>query len=297
VFSASSEEGDTVRFMVLRTSTVSEGITAICVWSFPLIIAATFAWLISDIIFYGIGQISWEFLTAAPRQSGRAGGIAPILISTALIAAICMFVVTPVGLGTAILLAEYVTAQNRPARWVRLSLAVLAGIPSIVFGLFGNAFFCNTLKLGFSLLSGGLTLACMVLPIFVLAAEESLRGVPESYRRAAAALGMTKARVIVRVVLPLALPGLIGGFLLGIGRAMAETAALIFTSGYVDRLPSSLLDSGRALSVHIYDLSMNIPGGDSRAYASALVLVGLLAVLSGSLTFFATWSSGQRGIG
>jgi phosphate transport system permease protein len=282
--------------MVSSTRTVSEGMAAICVWSFPLIIVATFAWLISDILFHGIGQISWEFLTTAPRQSGRAGGIAPILVSTALIAAICMFVVTPVGLGTAILLAEYVTAQSRAAQWVRLSLAVLAGVPSIVFGLFGNAFFCNTLKMGFSLVSGGLTLACMVLPIFVLAAEESLRGVPESYRRAAAALGMTKARVIVRVVLPLALPGLIGGFLLGIGRAMAETAALIFTSGYVDRLPNSLLDSGRALSVHIYDLSMNIPGADSRAYASALVIVGLLAVLSGSLTFFAAWSSSQRGI-
>uniref|UniRef100_UPI00321F9542 ABC transporter permease subunit n=1 Tax=Methylocaldum sp. TaxID=1969727 RepID=UPI00321F9542 len=130
-------------------------------------------------------------------------------------------------------------------------------------------------------------LACMVLPILIRTAEASLRAVPDDWRLGSAALGLSRTAALRHILLPAASSGLVAGLLLGIGRAMAETAALIFTSGYVDRMPSSLLDSGRALSVHIYDLSMNVAGGDGSAYASALVLIGLLILINGTALYLA----------
>jgi len=163
---------------------------------------------------------------------------------------------------------------------VQRSLDILAGVPSIVFGLFGNAFFALWLGLGFSILAGGLTLACMVLPILIRSVEAGLRSVPDDYRRAAAALALPRTAALRQVLLPMAAPGILVGLILGIGRALAETAALLFTSGYVSQAPGSLLDSGRALSVHIFDLAMNVPGGADRAYASALTLIALLLAIN-----------------
>ena len=200
----------------------------------------------------------------------------------------------PLGLATAILLSEFTRQGSRIGHWIGLSLDVLAGVPSIVFGLFGNAFFCVWLGLGFSILSGGLTLACMVLPILIRTAESGLRAVPDEWRLGAASLGISKASALVHVIIPAAAPGLVAGLMLGIGRAMAETAALIFTSGYVDRMPDSLLDSGRAISVHIYDLSMNVAGGDRSAYASALVLIGLLILINGAALLLADMTLRKR---
>lgn len=153
-------------------------------------------------------------------------------------------------------------------------------MPSIVFGLFGNAFFSVFLGLGFSILSGGLTLACMILPIFIRTSEVGLAAVSNDWRHGAAALGMSRASALRHILLPAAAPAIAAGLMLGIGRATAETAALVFTSGYVDRMPESLTDSGRALAVHIYDLSMNVSGGDGAAYASAIVLIVLIVVIN-----------------
>ena len=164
---------------------------------------------------------------------------------------------------------------------MRASLDVLAGMPSIVFGLFGNALFCKILGLGFSILSGGLTLACMVLPLLIRATEEGLRvGAARVPPRRGRARPLATWTTLTHILLPGRVPGLMVGIVLGIGRALAETAALIFTSGYVDRMPESLFDSGRALSVHIYDLAMNVPGGERNAYAAALVLIVLLLVIN-----------------
>lgn len=250
------------------------------VWLAALAVTAVLTWIVADLVRHGLGQISWSFLVEAPRSAGRAGGIGPILVSTGLILGVCLAVSVPLGVATAALLAEFST-KGAFGGLVRRSLDILAGVPSIVFGLFGNAFFCVYLGLGFSILSGGLTLACMVLPILIRTVEEGLRAVGDEQRRAAAALGLTKARTLFQVLLPQASPALAAGLVLGIGRALAETAALLFTSGYVDRMPSSLHDSGRALSIHIYDLSMNVAGGESNAYASALVLVVLLLAING----------------
>lgn len=245
------------------------------------VIIGGYGWMLLDLLIKGIGHLSWQFLFSAPENAGRAGGIAPILVSTLLIVGVAMAVAVPLGLATAVWLSEFTRTNKRRARLVHISLDVLAGVPSIIFGLFGNAFFCVYLELGFSILSGGLTLACMVLPIFVRAAEAGLSSVPAEWRNGGAALGLSKTATLWHVLLPAATPSISGGLMLGIGRATAETAALIFTSGYVDRMPESLSDSGRSLAVHIYDLSMNITGGDAAAYASVLVLISLLLVING----------------
>ncbi len=257
---------------------VRDRLAAACVWLAALAVTAAFLWILGDLVRHGAGQLSWSFLVDAPSSAGRAGGIGPILVSTAWILAVCLAVSLPLGFGTAVLLAEVASPGGAFGRLVRRSLDVLAGVPSIVFGLFGNAFFCIYLGLGFSILSGGLTLACMVLPILIRSTEEGLRAVPQEYRLGGAALGLRRSRILFYLLLPAATPGLVAGVVLGFGRAIAETAALIFTSGYVDRMPGSLHDSGRALSIHIYDLGVNIPGGEPNAYATALVLVAILLV-------------------
>ena len=271
--------------MPTTPSSAPDRMATLATWGTALMITGLFVWLLGGIVYHGSTELSWNFLVNEPVNAGREGGIGPILISTGLILLVCMAVSLPLGLGTAVLLAEWTTNQNFIGRIIRRSLDILAGVPSVVFGLFGNAFFCVMLGMGFSILSGGLTLACMVLPILIRSTEEGLRSVPRDYRLSAAALGLSRTTTLRHLLVPAAIPGLLVGFILGLGRAVAETAALIFTSGYVDRIPESLWDSGRALSIHIYDLSMNVPGGDSKAYASALILI-IILIMTNSVS---TW--------
>jgi phosphate transport system permease protein len=241
---------------------------------------AAMLWMLCDVLWHGLSRLSPAFLVAATEDAGRAGGIGPILVSTLLVLSVAILVALPAGVGAAVWLAEYTRRGSRVAQLLRTSFDVLAGVPSIVFGLFGNAFFSLYLGLGFSILSGGLTLACMILPILVSTSEAGLSAVNDDWRRGAAALGMTRTGAVFHILLPAAAPAISAGLLLGIGRATAETAALIFTSGYADRMPGSLLDSGRTLAVHIYDLSMNVTGGDASAYASAIVLIALILAVN-----------------
>ena len=256
-------------------------------WAAGCAVSLLLFWILSDLLRFGLGRISWEFLTSAPRRAGAAGGIGPILVSTGLILGVTLAVVLPLGLATAIFLAEFTSSRSWLGRRVRLSLDVLAGVPSIVFGLFGNAFFSQTLGMGFSILSGGLTLACMALPLLVRTVEEGIGNIAQEHKLAAAGLGFSLWSSYTSLILPAALPAIAVGVILSMGRALAETAALIFTSGYVARTPGSLLDSGRSLSVHIYDLAMNIPGGEANAYATALVLVTILILLNGATHWIA----------
>lgn len=169
---------------------------------------------------------------------------------------------------------------DRRGRIVRHSLDTLAGVPSIVFGLFGNAVFTTLFGLGYSILAGGLTLACMVLPFLVRSVEQALATVPQSVRQAAGALALSRTTILTRILVPAALPGLVSGLLLGIGRAVGETAALLFTSGYALRMPEGVTDGGRVLSIHIFDLSLNVAGGTANAYRSAVVLMLLLVIVN-----------------
>ena len=254
-------------------------------WFSFLAVVGIFVWILGEIILNGVSVISWEFLTSEPSNSGRAGGIFPILVSTALIVTICLAISMPLGIGTALFLNEYTAKESRFAKFINMSIDVLAAIPSIVFGLFGFVFFNKVMGLGFSLLSGGLTLACMVLPFVTRASIDGLKSVPNAYRESSTALAMSKSASLFYIILPSAMPSIIAGFLLGLGRALAETAALLFTSGYVDRMPETLMDSGRALSIHVYDLVMNVSGGDKNAYGSAFVLIVFL-LMANSLAIY-----------
>ncbi len=267
------------------------------VWGAALAVSAFFLWILGDVVRHGTGALSLEFLVSEPLSAGRAGGIGPVIVSTALLLMVTLAAALPLGLGTSILLAEVTRKGGAMAMAVRRSLDILAGVPSIVFGLFGNAFFAVRLGLGFSILSGGLTLACMVLPLLVRVTEAGLRAAPDEYRTAAAALGFSRTTTLLRLLIPAAAPALAAGLVLAIARALAETAALLFTSGYGIRMPRSLMDSGRSLSVHIFDLAMNVPGGESHAYGSALVLVGLLLGINGAAFLLAERWLGGRVVG
>jgi phosphate transport system permease protein len=239
-----------------------------------------FSWLVWDLVRLGLPRISWTFLTAGVEDAGRSGGIAPLLVSTLWILLCCLTLAIPLGTGCALWLSEFVRRGSFLARFVTGGIDLLASVPSIVFGLFGMVFFAQTLGLGFSLLSGGLTLACMILPILVRTTLSALEALPADLRPAAAALGLSQTTTTIKILFPAALPGIVVGITLGIGRALSETAALLFTSGYSTRMPESISDSGRALSVHIYDLALNVANGAPMASSSALVLLALIFVVN-----------------
>ena len=244
-------------------------------WMIALTVSGLFLWLVGDVVIHGLSGVSWEFLTSEPKSFGTAGGIFPMIVSTLLILLIAIATAVPLSIASALYLSEF-SRGSWASILIERGLIILAAVPSVVFGLFGFALFCDMLGMGYSILSGGLTLACMILPIMIRSLQAGLEAVPDDYRRAAAALAMSKTRTVVSILLPSAAPGLIVGLVLGIGRVLAETAALLFTSGYVDRTPESLFDSGRSLSIHIYELSMNVSGGESNAYSTAVVLLLLL---------------------
>ncbi|MFQ5347063.1 MAG: phosphate ABC transporter permease PstA [Rhodothalassiaceae bacterium] len=248
-----------------------------------LLVAALALWIIGDVLLRGFDGLAPAFLLADPLDGGRAGGIRPVLVSTLLVTMVCLLTAAPVGLLAGLLLAERSHGARRGAHLIRLSLDTLAGVPSIIFGLVGNAVFVGLFGWRLSILSGGLTLAVMVLPFLIRSVEASLRSLPPDFGRAATALGLGPLSRLGRILLPAALPGLLTGLVLGLGRALAETAALLFTSGYGLRLPASLLDSGRTLSIHILDLAMNVPGGTANAYRSAAVLILLILLINSAV--------------
>ncbi len=254
-------------------------------------------WIIVDLVRLGLPQLSPGFLTAEVTESGRSGGIGPILVSTALILFSCLAVAVPTGVGCGLWFSEIVPEKNRIGKLLSASIDLLASVPSIVFGLFGMVFFCQVLGLGFSILSGGLTLACMILPIVIRTTISAMHAIPRELRPAAAALGLTQSTTLRKILLPRAMPGILVGITISVARALSETAALIFTSGYATRWPGSLSDSGRAVSVHIYDLAMNIPNGAARASASALVLLILILAINLAASFFSDrWFAKQSAI-
>ncbi len=245
-----------------------------------LAVAAALVFPLWSVLSQGAAVLSLEFLTTAPLNAGRAGGIAPILVSTGLIVTLSLAAALPLAFSTAVLLYECLAPNHPLAIAVRGSLDALAGVPSIVFGLFGVSLFCRQFGLGYSIAAGGLTLGCMVLPTLARVFCSAFEALGDQYRVAGAALGLSRAAILWRVTLPMALPALSAGAVLALARALAETALLLFTSGYADRMPASLSDSGRSVSVHIYELATNVPGGARSAHGSALVLLLALGALS-----------------
>ncbi len=247
-------------------------------WSGTIGTVGILVFMVLFVFVRGLPHVTPHFLLGAPERAGAAGGIFPTIVATLYVTAIGVFVATPLGVGAAIHLAEY-TREGRLTRLIRSGTESLAGIPSIIFGLFGFAFFVTQLGLGWSMLSGGLTLALMILPTIIRTSEEALKAVPREYREVAQSLGASKWQAIVRAVLPSASPGILTGVILGVGRAVSETAALIFTMGVALRVPTSLFDSGRSMSVHFYTLTME-GISDTMAYATASVLVVTILVIN-----------------
>ena len=208
----------------------------------------------------GIPGVSLEFLTAMPRDGMRAGGILPAIIGTFWLTLGTAIVAVPLGVGAAIYLAEY-APDNRWTRIIRIAIINLAGIPSVVYGLFGLGLFVLFLQFGTSILAGSLTLAIMTIPVIISTAEEALRAVPSSFRVVSISLGGTKWQTIRKVILPQALPGILTGVILGLERAAGETAPILFTvaSFFLPRLPSSVFDSTMALPYHLFVISTQVP--------------------------------------
>lgn len=254
-----------------------------------LLVVSLSIWLLWDVVSV-VGEFRLGFLTEAPQQGGRVGGISTILVSTGWILAICLSVSVPLAVGTAIFLAEFVDPQSRTIRLVDTSVTLLASIPSVVFGLFGLVLFCRLMGFGISILSGGLTLACMVLPLLFSVVYSGLRAVPDQLRRAAAASGLSKTTMILRLLIPSVRTQALIGVVLATARALSETAALLFTSGYVTRMPESMYDSGRSISVHIFDMAMIGHGGQDQARLTALVLLMILCLFN----VLSTWALGIR---
>jgi phosphate transport system permease protein len=250
---------------------------------FVLITVFILLFIVVFILRKGIPVLGWSFLAKNPMDMGRAGGIFSTIIGTLVLTLAAIIIATPLGVGTAIYLTEY-TWEYRVTRIIRFGAECLAGIPSIIFGLFGFILFVTKLGFGWSILSGSLTLSFMLLPTIIRTSEEAIRSVPGSFREVSFSLGSTKWQMVTRVVLPSAVPGIVTGIILSVGRAIGETAAVIFTAGSALRLPTSLFSSSRTMAVHFYILAREGISLDN-AYGTAAVLI-IAIMLINILTYY-----------
>jgi len=247
-----------------------------------LLVIIPAALIIVIIIKNGIGAISWEFLTSAPRMGMREGGIFPAIVGTLYLVLGTMIFALPIGILSAIYLTEF-AEENMLTRLIKLAIINLAGVPSVVYGLFGLGLFVIFLKFGTSIIAGSLTLAIMILPVIITTSKEALDSVPLAFREVSFALGASRWQTIRHAVLPHALPGILTGTILGIGRAAGETAPILFTAAafYLPKLPKSIFDQVMALPYHLYVISTQVPNVKLEIrYGTALVLVSLVLSLN-----------------
>jgi len=247
-----------------------------------LLIAVPVGLIIVIIILKGLPAINWQFLSDIPRQGMRAGGIFPAIMGTIYLVSGAIIFALPIGLSAAIYLSEY-SKDNFLTRMIKLAIVNLAGVPSVVYGLFGLALFVVFFKFGASILSGSLTLGIMILPIIITASREALESVPYSFREVSYSLGASKWQTIRHIVLPNAVPGILTGTILGLGRAAGETAPILFTVAafYLPQLPKSIFDQAMALPYHLYVVSTQVPNVDEKIrYGTALVLLVLVLFMN-----------------
>ncbi len=267
--------------MTSRTRYLTQGAARTIVWMASLSTIAVMVLILLQIMGEGLPVLHPAFFTDPPRMMGREGGISTTIIGTVALTIVAVLVGAPLGVGTAIYLREY-TGENRISHIIRVGTDCLSGIPSIIFGLFGFVFFVIYLNMGWSILSGGLTVAAMILPTVISTAEEAIKAVPFSYREVSYSLGGTRWQTITRAVLPNALPGILTGILLSIGRSVGETAAVILTAGSSLVIPTSLFSPVRTMSVHFYILaregiSMKVAYGTGAALVLLVLLTNLIA--------------------
>lgn len=261
-----------------------------------LVTVAPIILVVGYIVFLGLPALSLEFLSAMPNSGMREGGIWPAIVGTLYLTAGTAIIAVPLGVAAAIYLAEY-AADNGFTRAIRIAIINLAGIPSVVYGLFGLGLFVLFLQLGTSILAGCLTLAIMTLPVIISTTEEALRAVPQSFRLVSLSLGGTKWQTIWRVVLPQAVPGILTGVILGLERAAGETAPILFTAAafFLPQLPDSLLDPTMALPYHLFVISTQVPGMPIRVqYGTALVLLVFVLSMNGLATIIRARARAKR---
>ena len=257
---------------------IAQKIMDLIFWASGIITLLILLMVIGYVFYKGLPVINLEFLFTDPMDSGKAGGIFPMIVSSLYVTFIAVLVSAPIGVGAALYLAEY-AGENRTVRLIRFGAETLSSIPSIIFGLFGLAFFVIYLRMGWSVLSGGLTLALMALPTILAASEVSIESINKSYAQGSLALGATKWQTVSKVVIPAALPGITTGIILGMARAIAEAAAILYTVGAALITPISLLDPARPLPLHLYILATEGISLDN-AWGTAAVLVILILIIT-----------------
>ncbi len=257
---------------------ITQKIAKIVIWSAAVSVIGVLLFIMAYILVKGLPSVNWQFLMQSPSDMGRSGGIFSTIIGTLMVTVVAIIIATPLGVGTAFYLTEY-THEGVVTKIIRFSAESLAGIPSIVYGLFGFIFFVMYLKLGWSVLSGGLTLAVMILPTIIRTSEEAILTVPKLYREVSFSLGGTRWQTVSGVVFRTALPGIATGVILGIGRAVAETAAVILTAGSSLRIPTSLFSPARTMAVHFYILAREGISME-RAYGTAALLIILILLIN-----------------
>ncbi len=260
------------------------GLLALVTYLGAFLSFAVLVFLVAYILIKGIPHVTPDLF--ALEYTSENASLMPALINTITMTALTLVIAAPIGIFSAIYLVEYAKKGSEAVKIIRTTAETLSGIPSIVYGLFGYLFFVSALKWNFSMLAGSLTLAIMVLPVIMRTAEEALLAVPDSYREASFGLGAGKLRTVFKVVLPAAIPGILSGVILAIGRVVGETAALIYTAGTVAKIPESLLNSGRTLAIHMYVLSNEGLHMD-QAYATAVVLLILVLLINAFSDFVA----------
>ena len=247
-----------------------------------LLVVVPVGLVIVIIVQKGLPAINWQFLSDVPRQGMRAGGIFPAIVGTLYLVSGAVVFALPIGLMAAIYLSEY-AKENALTRVIKLAIINLAGVPSVVYGLFGLALFVVFFKFGASIIAGSLTLGIMILPIIITTSREALESVPYSFREVSWSLGASKWQTIRHIVLPNAIPGILTGTILGIGRASGETAPILFTVAafYLPQLPSSIFDQAMVLPYHLYVISTQVPNVDEKIrYGTALVLLSMVLVVN-----------------
>lgn len=252
-------------------------------WGLGLLTLLILIVIIGYILINGLPHISWEFLTTSPKDFGAEGGILPMIVSTIYVTFFAVLIATPIGVGSAIYLYEY-AGEGKFVKAIRFCSESLASLPSIIFGLFGLAFFVEFLNLGWCILSASLTLAIMAMPTIMRTAENALEAVPPNYREGSLGMGATRWQTIENVILPAAIPGIITGVVLGMARAIEETAAIMYTVGSSTVIPITIFDPARPLPLHLYMLAtegISIPN----TFATATVLIVIILAITISTNY------------
>ncbi|EHH2474762.1 phosphate ABC transporter permease PstA [Vibrio vulnificus] len=270
------------RAKLKRSRQVKDNILNALVWAAAALTVGFLFWIIWYILSNGLQHVDWNFISDNYTRTGEEHGIFPMIISTIYMVVASIAVAAPLGIMTAIYLTEYAKVGSRLVKVIRFCTESLAGIPSIIFGLFGMTFFVAILGLGFSILSGALTLSILILPVIIRTTEEALMAVPQTYREGSYGLGASKIYTIWRLILPSAMPGILTSVILSIGRVIGESAPVFLTAGMVARIPDSLLDSGRTLTVHLYKLTTELFTIDewNQAYGTATVLIVVVLLIN-----------------